>query len=133
MHDHACSAVTARSLSVRSFAKGIPLGKEFIRLSGFTHVRTRPYYPQSNGKLERFRGTIKSEEIRRNSYLCIEDARRHIAAYVQHYNTKRLNSTIYYLTPEDVLMGRTNERLNLLQQKLDEARKHRFQAQSQTA
>ncbi|NIT58579.1 MAG: IS3 family transposase, partial [Aliifodinibius sp.] len=63
----------------------------------------------------------------------IEDARRHIAAYVQHYNTKRLNSTIYYLTPEDVLMGRTNERLNLLQQKLDEARKHRFQAQSQTA
>jgi len=27
--------------------------KEFIRISGMTHVRTSPYYPQSNGKLER--------------------------------------------------------------------------------
>ncbi len=28
--------------------------KEFIRISGMTHVRTSPYYPQSNGKLERW-------------------------------------------------------------------------------
>ena len=27
--------------------------KEFIRLAGMTHVRTSPYYPQSNGKIER--------------------------------------------------------------------------------
>jgi putative transposase len=27
--------------------------KEFIRISGMTHVRTSPYYPQSNGKIER--------------------------------------------------------------------------------
>jgi len=33
--------------------------KEYIRLSGMTHVRTSPYYPQSNGKLERFNRTIK--------------------------------------------------------------------------
>lgn len=30
--------------------------KEFIRITGMTHVRTSPYYPQSNGKLERWRG-----------------------------------------------------------------------------
>jgi transposase InsO family protein len=28
--------------------------KEFIRISGMTHVRTSPYYPQSNGKIERW-------------------------------------------------------------------------------
>jgi putative transposase len=28
--------------------------KEFIRISGITHVRTSPYYPQSNGKIERW-------------------------------------------------------------------------------
>ena len=27
--------------------------KEFIRISGMTHVRTSPFYPQSNGKQER--------------------------------------------------------------------------------
>jgi transposase InsO family protein len=28
--------------------------KEFIRLGGMTHARTSPYYPQSNGKIERW-------------------------------------------------------------------------------
>ncbi len=27
--------------------------KEFIRICGMTHVRTSPFYPQSNGKIER--------------------------------------------------------------------------------
>ena len=34
--------------------------KTFIRISGMTHVRTAPYYPQSNGKIERWHKTIKS-------------------------------------------------------------------------
>jgi putative transposase len=38
--------------------------KEFIRLTGMTHVRTAPYYPQSNGKLERYHKTIKEDAIR---------------------------------------------------------------------
>jgi putative transposase len=38
--------------------------KKFIRISGMTHVRTSPFYPQSNGKLERFQKTIKTECIR---------------------------------------------------------------------
>ena len=33
--------------------------KEFIRVSGMTHVRTSVYYPQSNGKLERWHKTLK--------------------------------------------------------------------------
>jgi putative transposase len=27
--------------------------KEFVRISGMSHVRTFPYYPRSNGKIER--------------------------------------------------------------------------------
>ena len=38
--------------------------KEFIRLTGMTHVRTAPFYPQSNGKLERYHKTIKADAIR---------------------------------------------------------------------
>ena len=37
---------------------------EFIRIAGMTHVRTSPYYPQSNGKLERWHKSLKSECIR---------------------------------------------------------------------
>ena len=99
--------------------------KEFIRQSGFYHVRTSVGYPQSNGKLERFHGTIKSEEIRRNSYYDLTDARRKIAKYIDYYNTKRLHSAIYYLTPEDVLLGRTEQRLKERQSKLDAAKEQR--------
>jgi transposase InsO family protein len=38
--------------------------KEFIRISGMTHVRISPYYPQSNGKIERWHKTLKSDAIR---------------------------------------------------------------------
>lgn len=99
--------------------------KEYIRNSGYTHVRTSVAYPQSNGKLERFHGTIKSEEIRRSSYLSLDDARAQIAEYVFYYNTERLHSAIYYLTPEDLLLGRMKERLQERQAKLDSARENR--------
>lgn len=35
--------------------------KEFIRVCGMTHVRTSPYYPQSNGKMERWFKTLKKD------------------------------------------------------------------------
>ena len=38
--------------------------KEFIRISGMTHVRTSPFYPQSNGKIERWHKSLKRECIR---------------------------------------------------------------------
>src|SRR6516164_3085848 len=44
--------------------------KEFIRISGMTHVRTSPYYPQSNGKIERWHKSLKGESIRPGT-LCI--------------------------------------------------------------
>jgi putative transposase len=33
--------------------------KEFIRISGMTHVRTSPYYPQSNGKIKRWHNSTR--------------------------------------------------------------------------
>lgn len=99
--------------------------KEFIRHSEFTHVRTSVAYPQSNGKLERFHGTIKQEQIRKSSYLSLEDARSQIADYIDYYNTERLHSAIHYLTPEDVLLGLMKERLEERQAKLDAARETR--------
>ena len=64
-----------------------------------THVRTSPYYPQSNGKLERWHKSLKGECIRPGVPLTPEDARRLIERYVEHYNTVRLHSAIGFVTP----------------------------------
>ena len=50
--------------------------KEFIRISGMTPIRTSPYYPQSNGKIERWHKSLKGECIRPGTPLSLEDARR---------------------------------------------------------
>jgi putative transposase len=68
--------------------------KEFIRVSGMTHVRTAPYYPQSNGKLERWHGTVKSEAIRVTPPTSLEDARALVGRFVVHYNGVRLHSAL---------------------------------------
>src|SRR5262249_26372055 len=60
--------------------------KEFIRISGMTHVRTSPYYPQSNGKLERWHQSVKRECMRPLTPLTLEDARRLLQRYVDYYN-----------------------------------------------
>jgi transposase InsO family protein len=83
--------------------------KEFIRISGMTHVRTAPYYPQSNGKIERWNQSIKSECIRPGVPLSVDDAQRLIAQYVQVYNQQRLHSALGYVTPQDMLEGRRSQ------------------------
>ena len=50
--------------------------KQFVRLSGMDHVRTSPYYPQSNGKIERWHGSLKAEAVRPKTPLNLADARR---------------------------------------------------------
>lgn len=80
--------------------------KEFIRVSGMTHVRTSPYYPQSNGKIERWHKTLKTDAVRPSSPSSPDDARRVVSRFVTHYNGVRLHSAIGYVTPNDFLAGR---------------------------
>jgi putative transposase len=101
--------------------------KEFIRVSGMTHVRTSPYYPQSNGKLERFNGSIKREAIRPATPASLEDGLRIVGNYVQHYNTERLHSATGYVTPKDMLEGRQKQIWDERDRKLDTARERRAQ------
>ena len=99
--------------------------KEFIRISGMTHVRSSPYYPQSNGKMERWNKSIKSESIRPGVPLSVEDAEHLITQYVQVYNEQRLHSAIGYITPQAMLEGRQAEIHAARDQKLELARKRR--------
>ena len=99
--------------------------KEFIRIAGMTHVRTAPYYPQSNGKIERWHRSLKSECIRPGIPLCLDDAQRIVARYIEHYNTSRLHSAIGYVTPEAKLQGREKDIFANRDRKLAQARERR--------
>lgn len=99
--------------------------KEFIRISGMTHVRTSPYYPQSNGKIERWHGTLKQECIRPGVLLNLDDARQVVRKYVDHYNTVRLNSAIGYVAPFDKLTGRDRQIFKERDMKIEAARQIR--------
>jgi putative transposase len=99
--------------------------KEFIRICGMTHVRTSPYYPKSNGKIERWHKTLKGECIRVKTPLSLDDARRIVAEYVAHYDEVRLHSAIGYVTPKDRLEGRHGEIFAARKRKLAEARARR--------
>jgi transposase InsO family protein len=107
--------------------------KEFIRICGMTHVRTSPYYPQSNGKIERWHKSIKTECIRPGVPLSLEDAQRIVRLWVTHYNTVRLHSTIGYLAPVDKLEGREAHIFAERDRKLEAARHQRQRRRSDQA
>ena len=107
--------------------------KEFIRISGMTHVRTSPSYPQSNGKLERWHKSLKNECIRPGTPLSLEDAKRLIQQYVDRYNNVRLHSAIGYVTPSDMLAGRQAEIHAERDRKLEAARQQRQSRRQQAA
>jgi transposase InsO family protein len=98
-----------------------------------SHVRTSPYYSQSSGKIERWHKSLKGECIRPGTPLSLEDARRLVESYVEHYNDVRLNRAIGYITPKDMLAGRQREIHAERDRKLEEARKQRQIRRQQAA
>ena len=105
--------------------------KEFIKISGMTHVRTSPYYPQSNGKIERWHGTIKNECIRPKVPLTLEEAKQQTTAYIHYYNDKRLHSALGYITPKIKLNGQDSQVFKERNNKLAMARAIRKQNRRQ--
>ena len=107
--------------------------KEFIRISGMTHVRTSPFYPQSTGKIERWHKSLKGECIRPGTPLSLDDARHLVSGYVDHYNSVRLSSATGYITPKDMLAGQQQKIHAERDRKLEEARKQRQIRRQQAA
>ena len=88
------------------------------------------YYPQSNGKLERYHRSLKHECIRQKTPLNLEDAKRVTAEFVHTYNEQRLHSAIGYVTPRDMLEGRQMAIHEERDRKLEAARERRAEARA---
>lgn len=95
--------------------------KVFMTLLGMTHTTTSPYYPQSNGKLERCNKTIK--EFLRTMYIAdYDDGKRLVAEFITYYTNERLHSAIGYVTPKDKLAGNDQRIFAQREAKLEQAR-----------
>lgn len=105
--------------------------KAFIRIKGMVHVRTSPYSPQSNGKLERWHKSLKSECIRPKTPFDLDEARRLVSDYVDDDNPHRLHSAIGYIAPADQLAGKASEILANRERKLAQARQRRAENRQQ--
>jgi transposase InsO family protein len=99
--------------------------QNFIRACLMTHVKTSPYYPQSNGKIERFIGSLKRECIRVKTPVSLDDARAVVGRFIDYYNNRRLHSAIGYVAPSDKLHGRDAAIRAERSRKLREARLRR--------
>ena len=107
--------------------------KVYLNDIGITHRRTRYHYPQSNGKVERFYQTCKNEFVRRTSFLSLDDLEKKLATYIEIYNNKRLHSSLGYITPHNMLLGRRDEIFKERRRKLERAKQERIKQRTKKA
>ena len=107
--------------------------KEFIRICGMTHVRTSPYYPQSNGKIERWHREYKETVVRPRQPRNADEARQMTTEWIDYYNNARLHSALAYIAPIDQLEGRANAIFAARDLKLEAAREQRRVSRQRTS
>ena len=65
------------------------------------HIRTQVNSPWTNGKIEAFWATLKSEVLDREVFRSLQDAEAALARYAAYYNYHRLHGEIGWLTPAE--------------------------------
>lgn len=72
-----------------------------LEQQGIRQIVSRPKHPQTLGKVERFWGTLWRECLQRAVFLDLEDARRRIGLFIDHYNFQRPHQGLDGATPAD--------------------------------
>jgi transposase InsO family protein len=72
-----------------------------LQQQGIRQVVSRPKHPQTLGKIERFWGTLWRDCLQRAVFLDLEDARRRIGLFIDHYNFQRPHQGLEGLAPAD--------------------------------
>jgi transposase InsO family protein len=87
MTDNALTYVNNRSL------------RELLAHRAIRHIRTRPYTPRTNAKVERYQQTLQRECAYALEYASSEARRASLPHWVRHYNERRTHSALGNRTP----------------------------------
>jgi len=85
---------------------------------GIRQIVARPKRPQTLGKIERFWGTLWRECVESAVFLDLDDARRRIGLFIDHYNFQRVHSGVGGLVPADRFFHAAPEVLSTLKERV---------------
>ena len=78
---------------------------DWLGSKGISHIRSAPYHPMTQGKIERWHQTMKNRILLENYYLP-GDLEAQVGAFIDYYNHRRYHESLNNLTPADVYAGR---------------------------
>jgi len=81
---------------------------DYLRLVGIDHIRSAPFHPQTNGKIERYHESLK-KQVNQLVYELPCDLEKAIADFVDYYNHRRYHVALGNVAPADVLFGRRED------------------------
>lgn len=84
--------------------------KGFLKQQGMEHVRSAPFHPMTQGKIERYHRSMKNILLLEHYYSPDELTHR-ITEWVHYYNYERYHESLNNLTPADIYYGRQQQRL----------------------
>jgi transposase InsO family protein len=73
--------------------------RELLDRRAIRHLRTRPYTPRTNGKVERYQQTLQREWAYALEYASSQARRASLPHWVRHYNQRRTHSALGNRTP----------------------------------
>ncbi|HDT14602.1 MAG TPA: DDE domain-containing protein, partial [Firmicutes bacterium] len=79
--------------------------QKFLIKSGITHFRSRPYHPQTLGKIESLWRNMYQEFLSKEPLNSFEQAEERIKKWIEWYNYKRPHQGIGGLVPADRFFG----------------------------
>ena len=66
------------------------------------HSYSKKGYPYDNASMESFNSILKKEEVNLKKYKTFEEAKLAIFEFIEGwYNSRRIHSTLGYITPND--------------------------------
>ena len=74
--------------------------RDACRAAGIRHTRTKPRHPWTNGRAERFIGTIQRECAYRDHFTSDPERALAIALFIPWYNSRRPHTALGGLTPQ---------------------------------